>query len=164
MFQRVIDCAESLGEADIANQFMKQICQACSYLASHNVVHLDIKPENVMCANSSKTTLVKVLQYFKSKAILKSFYFQLVDFGFARKLCHDQDLKVFQGTPEFVSPEVISYNPVSLKTDMWSVGVLAYVLLSGLSPFLGETNQVRFSPMRARQHSCLRAASHRLVR
>ena len=47
-----------------------------------------------------------------------------------------------QGTPEFVSPEVVNYEPISLKTDMWSVGVLTYVLLSGLSPFLGENNQV----------------------
>ena len=47
-----------------------------------------------------------------------------------------------QGTPEFVSPEVIEYDSISLKTDMWSVGVLSYVLLSGLSPFLGEDNQV----------------------
>ena len=43
---------------------------------------------------------------------------------------------------EFVSPEVIRYEPVRLNTDMWSVGVIAYVLLSGLSPFLGENDQV----------------------
>ena len=41
-----------------------------------------------------------------------------------------------------MSPEVIKYDSISLKTDMWSVGVLSYVLLSGLSPFLGEDNQV----------------------
>ena len=43
---------------------------------------------------------------------------------------------------EFVSPEVIRYEAVRLNTDMWSVGVIAYVLLSGLSPFLGDNNQV----------------------
>ena len=46
------------------------------------------------------------------------------------------------GTPQFVSPEVIKYEPVTLATDMWSLGVITYVLLSGLSPFLGEENQV----------------------
>ena len=127
MFQRVIDCAEALSEWDIAHQYIKQICQACSYLAIQQVVHLDIKPENVMCADESKYCLVK-----------------LVDFGFARKLCSNKenDTKVMQGTPEFVSPEVINYQPISVRTDMWSVGVLTYVLLSGLSPFLGENNQV----------------------
>ena len=47
-----------------------------------------------------------------------------------------------EGTPEFVSPEVIDYQPVTLTTDMWSVGVLTYVLLSGLSPFRGKDNDV----------------------
>ena len=60
LFQRVIDTADSLSEQDIAHQFMKQICQACSYLTSKNVVHLDIKPENVMCVNHEKDCLVKV--------------------------------------------------------------------------------------------------------
>ena len=45
------------------------------------------------------------------------------------------------GTPQFVSPEVIKYEPITLATDMWSLGVITYVLLSGLSPFLGEENQ-----------------------
>ena len=60
LFQRVIDTADSLSEKDIAQQFMKQICSACSYLASKNVVHLDIKPENVMCTNYDENCLVKV--------------------------------------------------------------------------------------------------------
>lgn len=43
------------------------------------------------------------------------------------------------GTAEFVSPEVVNYDPVSFASDMWSVGVLSYTLLSGLSPFMGDT-------------------------
>jgi serine/threonine protein kinase len=42
------------------------------------------------------------------------------------------------GTPEFVSPEVVNYDPVCLSSDMWAVGVITYVLLSGLSPFEGD--------------------------
>ncbi|KFP31608.1 Myosin light chain kinase family member 4, partial [Colius striatus] len=47
-------------------------------------------------------------------------------------------LRVNFGTPEFLAPEVVSYEFVSFPTDMWSVGVIAYMLLSGLSPFLGD--------------------------
>ena len=43
------------------------------------------------------------------------------------------------GTPEFVAPEVVNYDPVTLVSDMWSLGVIAYVLLSGLSPFQGDS-------------------------
>lgn len=43
------------------------------------------------------------------------------------------------GTPEFVPPEVVNYDPVSLSSDLWSLGVIAYVLLSGLSPFMGDS-------------------------
>ena len=68
--------------------------------------------------------------------------FQIVDFGFAKRLVDGKDTRVMQGTPEFASPEVINYDPISTKTDMWSVGVITYVLLSGLSPFLGLDNQV----------------------
>lgn len=48
------------------------------------------------------------------------------------------------GTPDYVAPEVLQYDPVSLRTDIWSVGVLAYVLLSGCSPFAGDTKQETF--------------------
>ncbi len=58
-----------------------------------------------------------------------------------------------EGTPEFVSPEVIRYEPVTLNTDMWSVGVIAYVLLSGLSPFLGDTREVRERKMNPKRHT-----------
>ena len=67
---------------------------------------------------------------------------QIVDFGFAKRLVEGSETRVMQGTPEFASPEVINYDPISTTTDMWSVGVISYVLLSGLSPFLGEDNQV----------------------
>lgn len=51
-----------------------------------------------------------------------------------------EKLKVNFGTPEFLAPEVVNYEFVSFPTDMWSVGVITYMLLSGLSPFLGETD------------------------
>ena len=49
------------------------------------------------------------------------------------------------GTPEFVSPEVVSYDYISPGTDMWSVGVVTYILLSGFSPFMGESDTDTFT-------------------
>ncbi|KAI4797989.1 hypothetical protein KUCAC02_024713, partial [Chaenocephalus aceratus] len=50
-------------------------------------------------------------------------------------------LKVLFGTPEFVAPEVINYEAISYPTDMWSIGVICYILLSGLSPFMGDNDK-----------------------
>ena len=84
------------------------------YIHSKKIVHLDIKPENIVCES------------------INSFNIKLVDFGLSRKLSDDNAICVMQGTPDFVSPEVIQFEPVSLGSDMWSVGVITYVLLSGM--------------------------------
>ena len=49
------------------------------------------------------------------------------------------------GTPEFVAPEVVSYDYISTGTDMWSLGVICYILLSGYSPFMGDTDTETYS-------------------
>ena len=97
------------------------------YMHEQHIVHLDLKPENILC---------------KSK---QSHQVKIIDFGLARKLEPGKDIRILFGTPEFVSPEVISYEPVSTVSDMWSVGVVCYVLLSGLSPFMGDSDVETFA-------------------
>lgn len=69
---------------------------------------------------------------------------KLCDFGFSRAIEGTKNICEIQGTPDFVAPEIIQYEPLSLKTDIWSVGVLAYVLLSGFSPFGSDDKQETF--------------------
>lgn len=69
---------------------------------------------------------------------------KLCDFGFARAIEGTKNVCEIQGTPDFVAPEIVQYEPLSLKTDIWSVGVLAYVLLTGFSPFGGDDKQETF--------------------
>lgn len=65
---------------------------------------------------------------------------KIIDFGLAKKLNHDQQVvRVLRGTPEFVPPEIVNYEPIGFPSDTWSIGVVAFVLLTGLSPFLGKT-------------------------
>lgn len=52
----------------------------------------------------------------------------MIDFGLARRYDPKVALQVLFGTPEFVAPEVVSFDKVTTKTDMWSVGVICYVL------------------------------------
>ncbi|XP_037548503.1 death-associated protein kinase 2a [Nematolebias whitei] len=66
---------------------------------------------------------------------------KLIDFGLAHKIEAGVEFKNIFGTPEFVAPEIVNYEPLGLEVDMWSIGVITYILLSGASPFLGETKQ-----------------------
>jgi serine/threonine protein kinase len=52
----------------------------------------------------------------------------LIDFGLSRKIKPGEEIREMLGTPEFVSPEVVNYEPLSLNTDMWSIGVITYIM------------------------------------
>ncbi|XP_071670528.1 myosin light chain kinase 3 isoform X2 [Patagioenas fasciata] len=121
LFDRITDENYNLTELD-AILFTKQICEGVRYLHQHYILHLDLKPENILCVNHTGNQI------------------KIIDFGLARRYKPREKLKVNFGTPEFLAPEVVNYDFVSFPTDMWSVGVITYMLLSGLSPFLGETD------------------------
>lgn len=53
---------------------------------------------------------------------------KLIDFGLAQKISPDTPVRVLSGTPEFIPPEIINYEPIGTESDMWSVGVICYVL------------------------------------
>ncbi|XP_006008083.1 myosin light chain kinase 2, skeletal/cardiac muscle isoform X3 [Latimeria chalumnae] len=119
LFDRIIDENYNLTEMDTV-LFIKQICEGVQYMHQMYILHLDLKPENILCISRSERKI------------------KIIDFGLARRYKPREKLKVNFGTPEFLAPEVVNYDFVSFPTDMWSMGVIAYMLLSGLSPFLGE--------------------------
>nr|XP_003476686.1 LOW QUALITY PROTEIN: myosin light chain kinase 2, skeletal/cardiac muscle [Cavia porcellus] len=119
LFERIVDEDYQLTEVDTM-VFVRQICEGILFMHKMRVLHLDLKPENILCVNTTGH-LVKI-----------------IDFGLARRYNPNEKLKVNFGTPEFLSPEVVNYDQISDKTDMWSLGVITYMLLSGLSPFLGD--------------------------
>ncbi|XP_038662566.1 myosin light chain kinase 3 isoform X1 [Scyliorhinus canicula] len=119
LFDRIIDENYNLTELDTII-FVKQICEGVQYLHQQYVLHLDLKPENILCVNNTGNQI------------------KIIDFGLARRYKPREKLKVNFGTPEFLAPEVVNYDYVSFSTDMWSVGVITYMLVSGLSPFLGD--------------------------
>ncbi|KAM9341804.1 kalirin [Pholidichthys leucotaenia] len=103
--------------------FIRETLEALQHLHTCRVAHLDLKPENIMVDLHSSTPGIK-----------------LVDLGDAIQLSsHRQYVHLLFGNPEFAAPELIRGTPVSMATDIWSIGVLAYVMLSGVSPFLDES-------------------------
>ncbi|XP_007906004.1 death-associated protein kinase 2 isoform X1 [Callorhinchus milii] len=114
---------ESLSEEE-ATAFIKQILDGVNYLHSKNIAHFDLKPENIMLLDKVPVPHIK-----------------LIDFGLAHRIEDGVEFKNIFGTPEFVAPEIVNYEPLGLPADMWSIGVITYILLSGASPFLGESKQ-----------------------
>lgn len=53
---------------------------------------------------------------------------KIIDFGLAQRIESDSPIRVLFGTPEFISPEILNYEPIGFQSDMWSVGVICYVL------------------------------------
>lgn len=117
---------EAFTEEDV-KRLMRQILEGVLFLHQNNVVHLDLKPQNILLTSSSPLGDIKI-----------------VDFGLSRMVSSHQELREIMGTPEYVAPEILNYEPISTATDMWSIGVLAYVMLTGISPFLGEDKQETF--------------------
>ncbi|XP_037081557.1 death-associated protein kinase 2-like [Pollicipes pollicipes] len=125
LFEFVTD-KDHVSEAEAA-LFIKQILLGLEHMHSKSIAHLDLKPENVMLLS-------------KNRAQLK-----LIDFGLSRKIDPNKEERHMLGTPEFVAPEIVNYEPLGLACDLWALGVITYILLSGASPFLGDTQQETFA-------------------
>ncbi|XP_033217400.1 calcium/calmodulin-dependent protein kinase type II delta 2 chain-like isoform X2 [Belonocnema kinseyi] len=121
LFERVIDDDFVLTERSCA-VFMRQICEGIEFVHAQHILHLDMKPENILCLTKEGNRI------------------KIIDFGLAREYDPKKKLQVLFGTPEFVAPEVVNFDQIGFGTDMWSIGVICYVLLSGLSPFMGDTD------------------------
>ncbi|XP_076016034.1 triple functional domain protein [Genypterus blacodes] len=122
---RLLDYIVSWGnltEEKVAS-YLRDVLEALHYLHNCRIAHLDIKPENLLVAHSSS-----------GQPDVK-----LTDFGDAIQLNSAHYVHPLLGSPEFASPELVLGEPVSLTSDLWSLGVVTYVLLSGASPFLDES-------------------------
>uniref|UniRef100_A0AAR2JYI3 non-specific serine/threonine protein kinase n=1 Tax=Pygocentrus nattereri TaxID=42514 RepID=A0AAR2JYI3_PYGNA len=102
--------------------YLRDILEALHYLHNCRIAHLDVKPENLLVDQSSSQPMVK-----------------LTDFGDAVQLNSAHYVHPLLGSPEFAAPELVLGDPVSLTSDLWSLGVVTYVILSGASPFLDES-------------------------
>merc|ERR1712142_12356 len=119
LFQRILK-EDSFRESEAAF-YIRQLLLATEYMHSRNVVHLDLTPENLWLYDS-KSDLIKV-----------------IDFGYAKLYSTKRDVKAKYCTPEFCSPEVANEEKITPAADMWSIGVITYIMLTGCSPFYKDT-------------------------
>ncbi|TRY94182.1 hypothetical protein DNTS_028356 [Danionella cerebrum] len=117
---------ELLPEVQVT-RLIRQMLEGIHLLHQSSVVHLDLKPQNILLTNLTPLGDIKI-----------------VDFGLARRLGSAGELREILGTPEYVAPEILNYEPITTATDLWSVGVITYMLVTGESPFAGEDKQETF--------------------
>jgi serine/threonine protein kinase len=98
-----------------------------AYMHEQNVAHRDLKLENLLLMSSDNDMDIKI-----------------ADFGFAKIAKTDYSLRTGCGTPCYVAPEIIRRQNYGTKVDMWSMGVIVYLLLSGTLPFYSENMQDMF--------------------
>ena len=126
LFQRLADNAKhnkNYTEKDAAI-IMKQILQAVNYLHSHGVCHRDLKPENILFSSMEPNSPIKI-----------------IDFGLSKVLNDmNQIMKGEVGTLYYMAPEVLMGN-YDEKCDVWSCGVILYIILSGHPPFYSKNEE-----------------------
>ena len=116
---------EPLQENQVKN-IIRQIVQGIQYLHSKGIIHRDIKPENILIKENLEN---------KNEIIIK-----LADFGLSRILSLNQKSIEGFGTLGYVAPEILLREPYDFKIDLWSIGIVLYLLCFGTLPFNGRTD------------------------
>ncbi|ETO10053.1 calmodulin-dependent protein kinase [Reticulomyxa filosa] len=122
LFDR-ITARKRYNEPDAA-RVLRMILDALFYMHDHHrVVHCDLKPDNILFVDETEESAIKI-----------------IDFGMSKVLPRLRSLRELCGTPYYTAPEIIDGN-YAHEADMWSVGVIAFVMLFGYPPFYVNPNQ-----------------------
>ncbi|KAG0491740.1 hypothetical protein HPP92_004783 [Vanilla planifolia] len=119
LFDRVSTAESAPMEEEEAADVMAAIMEALAVCHSRGVAHRDLKPDNVLFDGDGRV--------------------RLADFGSAECFGDGIAMRGVVGTPYYVAPEVLSEREYGEKVDVWSAGVMLYIMLSGMPPFYGET-------------------------
>ncbi|CAM9817731.1 unnamed protein product, partial [Ascophyllum nodosum] len=109
-----------------ARDLCRVLLRAVKYLHDQGVVHRDLKPENLLVASKTDDTSIR-----------------LADFGFA---CNVRDRLATDpcGTPAYMAPEILWARPYGMSVDMWSTGVIIFIILGGYPPFYDQDQRRLF--------------------
>ncbi|XP_027135187.1 MAP kinase-activated protein kinase 2 isoform X1 [Larimichthys crocea] len=118
LFSRIQDRGDQAFTEREASDIMKSIGEAIQFLHAINIAHRDVKPENLLYSTKRPSALLK-----------------LTDFGFAKETTSHNSLATPCYTPYYVAPEVLGPEKYDKSCDMWSLGVIMYILLCGYPPF-----------------------------
>ncbi|KAL8162416.1 hypothetical protein V2J09_013905 [Rumex salicifolius] len=108
--------------ADVARHFMRQLAAGLQVLRDNNLIHRDLKPQNLLLTSKDVTPSLKI-----------------GDFGFARYLTPQDLAATLCGSPLYMAPEIIQNQKYDAKADLWSVGAILFQLVTGRPPYGGNS-------------------------
>lgn len=111
------------------------IFSAIHYCHKKKVAHRDLKPENLLLTSENDDSDIKI-----------------ADFGFAKRVLQPKSLTTQCGTPGYVAAEILEGKPYDTQADMWSIGVIVYILLGGYPPFIESNQRTLFRKIRKGQY------------
>lgn len=123
---------KNYSEKDIA-QIIHKLLSAISHIHSLGIVHRDLKPDNILYENKNSDSEIKIIDFGVSRQ-----YFKVND-----------DLNSIVGTPYYVAPEVLS-GKYDKKVDIWSIGIIMFVLMTGYPPFNGKSKTDLFEKIKTK--------------
>jgi tRNA A-37 threonylcarbamoyl transferase component Bud32 len=126
LFDRII--AKTTYTEEEARDATKILVSTISYLHSHHIVHRDLKPENILMLHPDDDSAITI-----------------TDFGFAINCHGENQLSDYCGSPNYIAPEILRGECYGPAVDLWSIGVIVYILLSGCIPFSGDTQEDQFA-------------------
>lgn len=110
------------------SRIIEQLLLALTFMHGKNIMHRDLKAENIMVDNSSS-----------NQGEVEDINIKLTDFGFATKFSNEYKETLSLGSPLYMAPEICAEQEYDNKVDVWSVGVITYVLLTGVPPFVNRS-------------------------
>ncbi|KAL9650456.1 hypothetical protein ABK040_004680 [Willaertia magna] len=117
LFDKIV--AQRRFSEDVARRYFQQLIDGIAYCHSNRIAHRDLKPENLLLDSNDNL--------------------KITDFGLSGMMKQGVMLETICGTPHYVAPEVLTGNYDGFKADIWSCGIILFVMLSGCHPFDGET-------------------------
>jgi serine/threonine protein kinase len=133
LFDRIVQ--KSYYNEKEARDTCEIVFSAIHYCHKKKVAHRDLKPENLLLTSENDDSDIKV-----------------ADFGFAKRVSTPKSLTTQCGTPGYVAAEILEGKPYDTQADMWSIGVIVYILLGGYPPFIESNQRTLFRKIRKGQY------------
>jgi calcium/calmodulin-dependent protein kinase I len=116
LFERITE--EGVFTEKYAAKFFRDLLLVVKHLHDQGIVHRDLKPENILLSDKTDAAVLKI-----------------IDFGESKLAVHDKAISGMRGTIPYMAPEIFAHSLYGRPVDMWALGVILYIILSGMFPY-----------------------------